>query len=344
MPIIRRKLEASSVYPDDIRYDPDTDTVQRNVNGVWQDAPESDPRDQTTLPPRLDTPDPRCDAAQSVVDAIKGQIDGTIEAIDNAATAFTIAGIILSFLSFGLFAIFITIALGIADAMIGAGSAALIAALTEPVYDELKCILYCNMNAQGRLIAGKLPNVQAQVTSDIGGLAATIINSMLSLAGEGGINNLASLGESEGDCDACSCAEWCFLVDFTLSDGGFAAAPGFTCVYTAGQGWGQGAGQPGIVFIEKTIPSTAITQVALNATVVAAAGGVGIRAPLPNMNSNPGSIAWTFNIGTTVTKLTCAFDSNFGGGANPSWAGKLTAAKFKGTGTNPLGVDNCPPE
>lgn len=138
--------------------------------------------------------------------------------------------------------------------------------------------------------------------------------------------------------------EWCFLVDFTLSDGGFTAEPGFTCVYTAGQGWGQGTGQPGIVSIEKTIPSTAITQVALNATEVAAAGGVGIREPLPNMNSDAGSIAWTFNIGATVTKLTCAFDSNFGGGINPSWAGKLASAKFKGTGTNPFGEDNCPPE
>ena len=203
MPIIRRLLTPATVYPVDLRYNEGTDTVQSNVNGTWVDNPAADPRTQTSFPPRL-TADPACDAAQSVVDALI-QIDQTVEAIDNASTLFTIAAIILSLFTFGAYAIFITLALGIGNQMVTFGSAAITAALTPAVYDTLKCILFCHMDAQGRLNAGELGVVTGEVTDQIGGIGATIINSMLNLAGEGGINNLASLGTSTGNCVACEC-------------------------------------------------------------------------------------------------------------------------------------------
>ena len=202
MPIVRRQLKPSDVYPEDIRYNSDTDTVQSLINDEWVDNPAADPRTQTTFPPRL-TSDPPCDAAQSVVDAIKAQIDAILTAIDNAQTAFTIAGLILGLFTFGVFEIFIAIALAIAGAMLDAGTSALSAALTDPVYHTLVCILRCHMNSSGRIIPGELGAVEADVSDQIGGLAATILNSMLSLAGEGGINNLASLGTSTGDCSDC---------------------------------------------------------------------------------------------------------------------------------------------
>lgn len=205
MPIIRRKLDPNTVYPEDIQYDPETEKVQRKINGDWVDSPESDPRHQTTLPPRI-TANTACDAAQSVVDALKGQIDSILEAIDNSGTAFTIAGIILSLFTFGVFAIFVSIALTIANAMLDAGTTALSAALTDPVYHTLACILSCHMDENGRLTADGLAGVESDVSDQIGGLAAVILNSMLSLAGEGGVNNIASLGASTGDCSDCNCA------------------------------------------------------------------------------------------------------------------------------------------
>lgn len=204
MPIIRKKLVASEVYPETLRYDEGTDTVQSFIDGEWKNNPDADPRKQTTLPPRI-TSDPACDAGRSIADALKTQIDQTIVAIGNAATAFTIAGIILSLFSFGLFAVFISIALTIADAMIGVGASGLTAALTPTVYDQLACIINCYMNGSGRLVANGLTSIQTDVDDQIGGVAATVINSMLSLAGEGGINNLASLGTATGDCDDCDC-------------------------------------------------------------------------------------------------------------------------------------------
>jgi hypothetical protein len=218
MPLIRKQLKPSDVYPDTIRYNEGTDTVQSLIDGVWTDNPAADPRTQTTLPPRI-TSNSRCDAAASVSDALKGQIDQTILAIDNAATAFTIAGIILSLLSFGVFAIFISIALTIADAMIGIGGTALAAALTPTVYEQFTCILYCHMTGEGRLQPEGLEGIQVDVTDQIGGVAATVLNSMLALAGEGGINNLASLGTSTGDCsgcDECGCAQGCTTDPFVF--------------------------------------------------------------------------------------------------------------------------------
>lgn len=208
MPVIRKQLKSSQVYPDDIRYNAGSDTVQRNINGTWTDSPESDPRTQTMFPPRL-TADPACDAAQSVGDALKGQIDSILDAIDAASTVFTIASIILSIFTFGVYAIFITLAIGIGDTMLTAGTAAISAALTAPVYHTFVCILRCHMNGSGRLNPGELTIVMSEVTAQIGGLGAEILNAMLSLAGEGGVNNLASLGTATGDCSDCGCAELC---------------------------------------------------------------------------------------------------------------------------------------
>lgn len=212
MPVIRKQLKPSDVYPDDIRYNETTDQFESLVNGDWVENPAGDPRKQTTLPPRL-TANPACDAAESVRAAFEGQIDGILIAIDNGATVFAIAGTILGLFAFGPFGVFISIALFIADQMLSAGTTALSAALTDPVWDEFVCILFCEMDSQGRLSAVGMDNVVAQVASDIGGLAAAIINSMLNLAGEGGVNNLASLGASTGDCDDCSCVDPCADAD-----------------------------------------------------------------------------------------------------------------------------------
>jgi hypothetical protein len=208
MPIIRKQLKPADVYPENIRYNPDTETVQSLIGDEWVDNPDADPRNQTTFPPRL-TSDPACDAAQSITDAFKAQIDGVITAIDGAQSAFTIAGIILSLFSFGVFGIFISLALFLAHAMLDAGTTAINAALTTPVYHTFTCILLCHMDSSGRITAGDLDAVKSDVDDNIGGLGAVILNAMLSLAGEGGINNLASLGTSTGDCSDCDVCDPC---------------------------------------------------------------------------------------------------------------------------------------
>jgi len=215
MPIIRRLLTPASVYPENIRYNPDTDTVQSNINGTWTDNPDADPRTQTTFPARI-TSDPACDAARSVADALKAQIDQTIEAVNNAKTAFTIAGLILGLFTFGVFDIFIAIALGIANVMIDAGGTALAAALSPATYDTLTNILFCHFTSGGRLEEGGLDAAMSDVSDQIGGLGATILNAMLALAGVGGVNNLAALGTSTGDCSGAECGCGDETIGFSL--------------------------------------------------------------------------------------------------------------------------------
>lgn len=204
MPIIRKKLFADEVYSTSIRYNEDTGTVQTLINGTWTDSPKADPRTQTIFPPHI-TASPQCDGAESVQAAFKNQIDGVLAAIDGSQTAFTIAGIILSLFTFGVFGIFISLALFLAHAMLDAGTTAINAALTTTAWHTFKCILYCRMDNTGHLPPGGLALVEADVSAQIGGLGATILNQMLNLAGEGGVNNLSSIGTSTGDCSDCDC-------------------------------------------------------------------------------------------------------------------------------------------
>lgn len=204
MPIIRKQLKPSDVYPDDIRYNPSGDKVERLIDGEWVETPESDPRKNNTLPPRI-TANTRCDAAQSVADALENQIAQITLAIDNTLTLFQIAGLILGLLSFGVFAIFINIALAIADYMFGLGSAAIEAALPPSAYDDLACIFYCHMDENGQITADDMPLIMQDVVDQLGATGGTIINSMLELAGFAGVNGLASVGGSTGSCGGCGC-------------------------------------------------------------------------------------------------------------------------------------------
>lgn len=240
MPIVRKKLIPDEVFPSNIRYDEDTDTIQSNVNGEWVDNPDADIRNKTLFPPRI-TDSTACDAAESVKAAIHTQIDNIMSAIDNASTLFTIAGIILSIFTFGAYGVFIGLALGIGDQMLGFGSAGIAGALTEPVYDTFKCILFCRMNSSGRIKPGQLDFIYTDINAQIGGIGATILNAMLHLAGEGGINNLASLGTSTGDCDDCPCG-WCYTFEFSegaLGWSGFAQGAS-NATHLVSEGWQGG--------------------------------------------------------------------------------------------------------
>lgn len=352
MPIVRKKLDPNTVYPTNLRYNPDTDTVQSLVNDEWVDNPAADPRHQTSFPPRL-TANPACDAAQSVVDALKAQITATITAVGNASTATTIAGLILGLFSFGLFAVFISIALTIANAMIDAGESALTAALTDPVYDQLKCILDCNMDVNGRLSPAALTEVQTEVNDQIGGLAAATLNAMLSLAGEGGINNLASLGTSTGDCDDCGCVvQWCYDFDFTISDGGSFVTVSLG-TWVGGTGWvgvpyGSGGGINGMVF------EFDVSQLRGMSIITTASGYGGYQklsiwenTPAPGANHslvsdpevmngiNIQSLYDSFSPTNLANKITLYVD-----GAGSSNA-TIHHASFWGTGENPFGDNNC---
>jgi len=371
MPIIRRRLQSSDVHPDDIRYHDSSDTVQRFLDGEWKDAPESDPRQLITLPPRT-TSDPKCDSAASVSAALAGQIGEVITGIENGMTALQIAGLILGLFSFGVFAIFINIALFIADLMLDAGASVLDAALTPAVYDELTCALYCNMDSQGRIDQAGLDATMAQVTTNVGGIGAVVLNSMLALAGFGGVSNLGAAGTETGDCSECDCdTEWCYLHDFTVTDSGFEPDPLNTVDYGIWEiitGWTYTDAtnvQTGIttgnrlVRIKRTFTSVNVTKIIVtydytggtydNTSVNAfdlTAGGVNRIAITRAAMTNGTNLTQTWTTaGTMIDSILLGIRSSRDITSPYAYSGnvRVISIQVEGTGVNPFGDDNCEP-
>lgn len=219
MPLIRKRLNPADVYPVDIQYNEETGIVQSKINGDWVDNPAADPRNQTIFPPRV-TSDPACDGAESVKEAFKRTVDNTLTLISESSTFFTVAGALLALFEFGPWGILIALAIGLAHAMLDAGATAITAAFADPTWHTFACILYCHMEAgTGRLQTGGLADVQADVNDQIGGLAAVIIDGMLTLAGEAGVNNLSAIGTSTGSCDDCDDCATCDLSHWSLYAG-----------------------------------------------------------------------------------------------------------------------------
>lgn len=372
MPLIRKQLKPSDVYPDDIRYQPAGDKVQVLVDGEWVDAPESDPRNQTTLPPRVSA-DPRCDGAQSIADALENQINQIATAIDNAQTAATIAGLILGLFSFGVFAIFINIALAIAGYMLDLGAAAILAALPPAKYDQLACILYCHMDDNGRITKGDLPNIYQEVVDQLGATGGTIINQMLTLAGEGGLNNLAAAGTSTGDCDECGCAEnWCKYWDFATNSGGWdAIALGGAIFGTLVPGEWQGTdaveniSAPDLahrgVVLSRIFPTRTVTHILItyNLTKGTYDNTAGSAARVTSGDIFGGTVIRNVAASSLITGTNLTLDT-FGSWSMEeiqlwifssrdstapyaySGAVGITSILMEGEGENPFGVDDCP--
>lgn len=372
MPIIRKRLKPSDVYPDDIRYNETGDQVERLIDGEWKPAPESDPRRNTTLPPRI-TADTRCDAAQSVADALENQINQIITAIDNAQTLATIAGLILGLLSFGVFAIFINIALAIAGYMFDVGTVAIQASLTPAAWDALACILYCRMDENGRVSGDDLPNIYQDITDQIGLPGSQILIEFLGLAGEGGINNLAALGTSTGDCDECGCpTDWCKFFPFGTAEEWQAIELGTGGVFgtlSGGEWVGTDAidtisspdlAHTGIVisrfFASRTVTRIEVTFDLTKGTIDQtngsafriASGDVFAGTVLVNRtyaslsNGADQTIVWEGS--QEIENLQIYLFSSRDGSSPYSYGGTahIKSIRIEGEGSNPFGADDCP--
>lgn len=265
MMVIRKRLDEGEVGSPDLRYDPDGDTIEF-WNGVeWVQSPGADPRSADTfrLPPL--TGDARCDAAKRMVAQIEEQVNRAIQFQ-------SVAGIASSFLlGLGLLVTGIGVLTGlfilIADTMVSIGIAAIINAMTSEVYDELECILYCNLQPNGQLSEASLGDIRTQVDAEIGGVAAVVLNLMFDAFGSVMLSNAAVIRSETGTCDCPDC-EWCVRFDFTIDDHGWSPVAFNNTVtsWAAGAGW-QGTqtaitgGVSTIAAATITIPSTFITQI-----------------------------------------------------------------------------------
>lgn len=231
MQIVRKYLSADEVSPPGLRYDPDCDCVQVSPDGgtTWTDDPGADPRHNPAyLLPARGGGSARCDSAESAMQHFKAQVDAFI-------TGGTILGVVNLWVALLFFIpgvnVLIALILSVAEALFDTGVVVIDAAMTEPVYDQIKCIIYCNMDDDGQVSAEQFADIDSDVNSLIGGVPATVWSLITSAWGEVGLSNAGASGEYTGDCDACECgwcyewdesaieAEWTF--DFGSTNGGY---------------------------------------------------------------------------------------------------------------------------
>lgn len=211
--VVRDELNPDDVTPPGKRYNPDTDTAQiQNPDGTWTDNPAADTRtDAGAQFAPITADDVPCQSASNMVHWIENLVSGTLTVMATASDAGGLLTFLIGlFLELGPFGWLIDIVLTLALLMFSAGITALSAAFTSTVYDQLLDILYCVLDADGKMDDAGFATVKARCASEIGGLANDVLQAMLFVMGRVGLNNAGTVDGGTGfDCSSLACP-WCW--------------------------------------------------------------------------------------------------------------------------------------
>lgn len=212
--------------------------LEKSTDGgtTWNPAPEDDPRLTAPEAPPLPGADgsaKKCEAANNVTSHIKAKADDLIA--DSAAwgnISGLLAGIIslLIFLSvIGTGGVLTPIALGLAGSLLGIGSAAFAAAMTETVYEDFNCILFCYVNPDGTFSPEDVTAIQTEIDAQFTGVAHKFLHDTVGLMGAKGLTNMALTDgvSSTFECDDCGCPVFCGDESLIVSG----------TMYAQGDGW-----------------------------------------------------------------------------------------------------------
>lgn len=210
--IVRRLMMSCCDDSTPVRYRFTEDgTLQRSTdNGeTWEDAPNEDPRNNSTYyPPIPDTvTDKRCAGAESGMLAIKQQVG---EQLTDDMSTFTLGELIKTWVEVYIqtsnpFTALITVTVNQIFALV---IATLRPSLTDPIYEALKCILFCNMSEDQSVNNEQWAQIRADITDQIGGIAGIFLEHLIYLLGAVGTTNIIRSGITDsGDCSECDCGE-----------------------------------------------------------------------------------------------------------------------------------------
>lgn len=209
MDVIRKHLGVRIPTGDEIltEYDEATDEVQISIDGgeTWIDAPGSDPRRITRLPPRI-TGATTCDAAQGMADAYRANIEAMITQMQLSGLVANLMSVIITPMArfAGAYAVLFTqLVLNIANVLLTYGATAIETAFDEDFWDKLPCLILPLLNAQGQISAAGLERLKLAIDQEEGGTVGVISQLVLSYWGEGGLNDQNAVSSSVGDCDEC---------------------------------------------------------------------------------------------------------------------------------------------
>lgn len=349
MMVIRKLLDPREVANPTTRYNPDCDCVELTPDGgnTWIPEPALDPRHNPSFKkPPLDNPDARCIGATN----LRNYTEQIIQGVTDNAAFFSAATHVLGVITFFMPGIdlIIDVILEVIGGLVDLGREALVTDFTEAAYDDLKCIFYCNEQADGSFTAGNIAAIQSQIHTQMGGIIPEAMDFIFTILGEVGASNAASADTPEANCSACDCGSWCWVIDFTIDDGGYSSEGDLGAHYTSGVGWesntsggwrGTYIQSPVFAAVEFTrieIVYTALDNV-MNHTIDGYLSGERqFLYSFAGLISIDHHVAWDGVATIDYIKLSVQNSDTF-----PAGYSKISKVIYYGNGINPFGVDNC---
>jgi len=185
-------------------------TLERSTDGgvTWTPSPEYDPRYNSPQFPPIsgsDGNDKKCAASEGMMLLIQ---EGLTNNLTDDMSRYTLDELIKNWVTTVIASSNPLEALlrVITNQIFALVISALRAALTTEVFDQLKCILYCEMEDDASFTEASWGYARSRVLAEITGIAGIFIEHILFLIGAVGMTNLARSGAvAEGDCTDCEC-------------------------------------------------------------------------------------------------------------------------------------------
>lgn len=211
--------------PTNTRINPTTGLYEVSYDGgvTWEADPGSDPRSSgTVFPPYFGDPgaELRCQAANSALGYLQEIQAAELAGLENNASIADFITMLTTFLgAIGIFFAFVPSAiaalLGFVVNFFGHKIATdFEAAFTEPLWDELFCILYCKMEDNGSFTEAGWLAVKGDLDNDIANYGLGWMYNHINLIGTVGLTNAARASyPGTRECGGCECVETCFNPD-----------------------------------------------------------------------------------------------------------------------------------
>lgn len=211
-----------------VRYKFEGLKLYRSTDGgiTYNEAPEYDYRNTSLVwskPSELGIESTKCQAADSVVAVIRDQIVQQIADDMTAAQILgVIAAVILFFATAGTSSFISASVTAVVAAILGAGVSAWQASFTTEVWDNFRCLVFCNMIDDESIDQAGLDAVYAGLDNPekFTGIVVPTLKGYISAAGLVGIQNMlyGLSGDPDANCDTCECGDYVRL--FVSTGGG----------------------------------------------------------------------------------------------------------------------------
>lgn len=350
--VVRKELSETEVTPANLRWNPDTNTVQQTPDAgtTWVDNPQADPRAGAGFQmPARGGDDPRCDAAQNMLAKLKDMTNIFEAEIAQVQALNALFDIILVFLPD--VGIVIQALLAATEFLLTIGADVIAGAFTDDQWGIVLCILYCDIAGDGTVDQTRFDKILDDMHVQCDTVVYDVLFTIFTLAlGVNGVSNAGATGDATGDCSDCACG-WCYADSFLTSDGGWEMVSGEEGTWNAGVGW-VGAEFNGNsnteCVIKRIIDPSTITYMAMHYSKSAGSGSN--NAAIMQLRL-AGSVVYTAanDLSTGVNIFYAADVASVMADEiwiilNAGTSGGSTIAidwHVEGIGTNPFGDDNC---